>query len=91
MEWPMMEASPLRGRLESVKNFLVEARSRILPATSSFPSLAARSPTQHRSGVLSASQYWYTLKQDTLVTVLKLVCSSKNCPLVMKCSLKCRH
>ena len=33
----MMEASPLRGRLESVKNFLVEPRSIIFPATSSLP------------------------------------------------------
>ena len=54
----MMLASPLRGRFESVKNFLVELRSMILPATSRFPTLDAKSPTQHRSGDLSDSQYW---------------------------------
>ena len=53
----MIEASPVRGRLESVKNIFVELRSRIFPATFSLPSLDVRSPTQQRSGALSFSQY----------------------------------
>ena len=52
----MMEASPVSGRLESVKNILVELRSWIFPATLSRPSLEVRSPTQQRSGSLSFSQ-----------------------------------
>ena len=53
---PTIDASPLSGRLESVKKALVPARSLTRPATARLACLCSRSPTSQRAWPSSREQ-----------------------------------